>query len=70
MKSIVYKSETGVAVVHPAPECPRTLEEIAQKDVPAGAKYKFIELTELPQSREFRNAWEVDESELTDGVGA
>lgn len=70
MKKIVYKTETGVAVIHPAPACSRTIEEIAQKDVPTGLKYKIIEHTELPTSREFRNAWEVDEAELTDGVGA
>ena len=70
MKKIVYKTETGVAVIHPAPACSRTIEEIAQKDVPTGLKYKIVEDSVIPTDRTFRNAWEVDEAELTDGVGA
>ena len=46
-----------------------TDEEVAQKDVPKGYKYKIIDDTEEPTDRSFRNAWEVDDSDLTDGVG-
>ena len=46
-----------------------TDEEVAQKDVPKGYKYKIIYDTEEPTDRSFRNAWEVDDSDLTDGVG-
>jgi hypothetical protein len=27
-------------------------------------------VSEVPTDREFRNAWTIDEAELTDGVGA
>ena len=51
-------------------ELPAAMEELAQKDVPTGRKYKIVEDSEMPSDRSFRNAWEIDEAELTDGVGA
>ena len=47
-----------------------TLEEIAAKDVPHGKNYKIVDATDLPTDRYFRNAWDMDESEMTDGQGA
>jgi hypothetical protein len=46
------------------------IEAIAQKDVPAGKPYKIIDAADLPTDRTNRNAWTVDEADLTDGVGA
>ncbi len=46
-----------------------TDEEVAQKDVPKGFKYKIIDDSEEPTDRSFRDAWEADDSDLTDGVG-
>ena len=46
------------------------MEQLAQKDVPTGLKYKIVEDSVIPSDRSFRNAWEVADSELTDGVGA
>ena len=46
------------------------MEALAQKDVPTGCKYKIVEDSVIPTDRTFRNAWEVDEAELSDGVGA
>ena len=51
-------------------EKPIAMEELAQKDVPTGVKYKIVEDSFLPSDYTFRNAWEIDESELTDGVGS
>ena len=71
-KRIIYKTEGGgVAVIIPAPECLQnyTIQQIAEKDVPEGLPYKIIDVSEIPSDRTFRDAWEVDESELTDGVG-
>ena len=68
---IIYKTpENTVSVIIPAPEWTGTMEELAQKDVPTGLKYKIVEDSVIPSDRSFRNAWEVDEKELTDGVGA
>ena len=46
-----------------------TVEQIAKKDVPTGKKYKIVDVSEVSSDRTFRNAWEINESELTDGVG-
>ena len=68
---IIYKTpENTVSVIAPSPEWSGTMEELAQKDVPTGLKYKIVEDSVIPTDRSFRDAWEVDEAELTDGVGA
>jgi len=72
-KRIIYQTnEGGVAIIIPTPECleTHTIEEIADKDVPAGKPYKIVELSDIPTDRTFRNAWEVDVLILTDGVGS
>ncbi len=71
MKRIIFKTPEGnVAVLSPSPEWTGTMEELAQKDVPTGLKYKIVDDSVIPTDRSFRGAWEVDEAELTDGVGA
>ena len=65
---IIYPNETGIAVICPTGEL--SLEETALKDVPSGVKYKIINASDLPQERDFRNAWEFDFSNDYDGVGA
>ena len=37
--------------------------------LPTGKGYKIIPRSEVPTDRSFRNAWTVDDKELTDGVG-
>lgn len=72
-KRVIYKNDDGgVSIISPAPNCllEYTIEEIAAKDVPAGKPYKIINLEDIPTDRTFRMAWEVDESTLTDGIGA
>lgn len=57
MTVIIFTIDNGasVAVIHPAPGV-----DIADcvKNVPLGAKYKYMDSTELPQDRVFRGAWE------------
>ena len=63
-KRIIYPNpEGGLYVVVPTPEALKsmTIEEIAAKDVPQGVPYKIIDVSELPQDRTFRNAWEYSE---------
>ena len=69
---IFQNDEGGISILTPAPEClqSHTIEEIAAKDVPAGKPYKIVSVDDIPSDRTFRNAWTVDEAELTDGVGA
>lgn len=73
MKRIIYQSDDGgVCVIVPTPEIlqTRTIEEVALKDVPAGKPFKIVDTESIPTDRTFRNAWTVDESLLTDGVGS
>lgn len=70
---IIYKNDDGgVSIIMPAPECleNHTIEEIALKDVPFGKPFKIIDSSLIPTDRTFRDAWTVDEQDLTDGVGA
>jgi len=68
---IIYKHEGGIAVIVPTGEAlqSHTIEEIAEKDVPAGKPYKIVSVDDIPSDRTFRNAWTVDDAELTDGTG-
>ena len=70
---ILYKQDNGVvAVIRPTKEALALygIEAIAAKDVPAGKPYKIIDASEIPADRSQRNAWTVDEADLTDGMGA
>ena len=70
-KRILYKQDNGiVAIIIPAKNTTRTIEEIAAKDVPTGYKYKIVDVGDVPSDRSFRSAWTVSEDDLTDGVGA
>ena len=69
-KRIIYKKDDSVvSIIVPITESGLTVEQIAKKDVPTGKKYKIVDVSEVSSDRTFRNAWEIDESELTDGVG-
>ena len=68
-KRIIYKNTNGsIEIITPA-NCGLTVEQIARKDVPTGLNYKIVDVSEVPSDRQFRNAWIIDEAELTDGVG-
>jgi len=78
MSKIIYKQDSGVVSIvipnlneiNPATGNAFTIDEIAKKDVPTGKKYKIIDDSDVPTDRSFRDAWTVDESNLTDGVGS
>ena len=57
-KRIIYPTDDGgVAVIVPAPNCGLTIEQIAEKDVPAGKEYQIVDVIDIPGDRTFRNAW-------------
>ena len=61
MQRIIYKKDDGgVAIIIPTAEWleTHTIEELAEKDVPAGAEFKIVDVTDIPEDRTFRNAWE------------
>lgn len=58
-KRITYiNTDGGISVIIPAPDSNLTIEQIAAKDVPPHTDYKIVDVSELPQDREFRSAWE------------
>ena len=78
MAKIIFKQDNGVVAIL-TPNLDEinsdtgknyTIDEIALKDVPTGYKYKIINDSDVSSDRSFRNAWTVDESDLTDGVGS
>lgn len=68
-KRIIYKNTDGsIGIIVPA-NCGLTVEQIARKDVPNGLSYKIVNASDISSDRTFRNAWTIDDAELTDGVG-
>lgn len=69
---IIFKNDDGgVSVIYPTQKALDAygIEAIAKKDVPSGKPYKIIDSIELP-NRDSRNQWDVNEADLTDGVGS
>lgn len=66
MKIIFPNNGGGISVIHPTGEIP--IEAVAFKDVPPGVPYLFVEDSDIPEDRAYREAWEADFS-APDGVG-
>jgi hypothetical protein len=69
---IIYKQDNGVvAIVRPTEEAleQHSIQAIAIKDVPAGKPFKIVDAADIPSDRSDRDAWTVDEADLTDGIG-
>jgi hypothetical protein len=59
---IIYPTDDGgVAVIVPAAECGLSIEAIAAKDVPNGKPFKIVDVSDIPEDRTFRAAWEYAE---------
>ena len=61
---IIYPNDDGgVSILIPTEEylAEHTIEELADKDVPAGKPYKIVDVSDIPTDRTFRNAWEYQE---------
>jgi hypothetical protein len=65
-KRIVYTDpvEGNVCVVTPTGEAP--VETVAAQVVPAGVPYKIVEASEIPADRAFRNAWTLEDDQITE----
>jgi hypothetical protein len=69
---IIFLQDNGIpAVVIPSQEAldAHGIMAIAIKDVPAGKKFKIVDAADIPSDRSNRDAWTVDEADLTDGIG-
>lgn len=71
MKIIYKNKDNSISIITPTKEALSlySIEAIAKKDVPHNLPYKIVEDDVIPTDREFRNAWTIDDTELTDGVG-
>jgi hypothetical protein len=71
MSIILYIQDNGTpAVITPSSSALEQygIEAIALKDVPSGKPFKIVDSSELPDAPQ--EAWVIDETELTDGVGS
>ena len=72
-KVIVYRQDNGVvAVIRPMPEALDKfgIQAIAEKDVPHGKRFAIVDESLVPTDRSQRNAWTVNDKDLTSGVGS
>jgi hypothetical protein len=67
---IIYKNADRVAVVIPTGEAlaKHGIQAIAIKDVPAGKRFKIVNVSDLPLHLP-QEVWDVSDADLTDGVG-
>lgn len=71
MKVIVYTrpEDGGVSVDVPGENLDTPIEEHAQRIVPAGIDFWIVEQSEIPENREYRNAWTFNPGRAADGKG-
>lgn len=70
---IVYMNDNGtLSVVHPIDDALNGMsyKEYAAIVVPTGKPFRVVPDSYLPVDRTYRDAWVMDEKDLTDGVGA
>jgi hypothetical protein len=61
-KRIIYPNDDGgISIIIPAESV-----EAAMKDIPAGKPYKIVDAADIPATRDFRNAWAADFTEVTE----
>ena len=69
---IIYKNyDNSIGVLIPTQEALSfaTIAQIAEKDVPKDLPYKILSVDDIPASREYRDAWEWDNTIVPDGFG-
>jgi len=71
MKNIlIYKQEGNLCITHFVdPLDIEGVHEQAQKMLPFGVLYRVGTIDEIPQDRTFRAAWDIEDSDLNDGIG-
>lgn len=71
MRIIYKKEDNGVAVLVATQDALNfaTIEQIAEKDVPKDLPYKIVPISDIPTTRDYRDAWEWDDTIIPDGYG-
>lgn len=66
---IVYQlTNQPIAILIPC-ECGLSIEQIGQKDVPAGVPFWIVSVALIPTDRTIRNAWELDVANMGEPSG-
>lgn len=71
MNIFYTNSEGAVSIITPTQEALKllTIDQIAQRAVPTGSKYWIASPSVIPADRTYRDAWELDETQLGDPSG-
>jgi hypothetical protein len=69
-QQIIFQNDDGgVAVVTPSPEwlsqAGNTVEKLAEMRVPAGKAFAIVATADIPDDRDFRNAWELSNGAIS-----
>jgi len=57
-KRIIYTNDDGqVCILIPSDNCPLTIEQIRDKDVPSGKTATIVDKSAVPSDRSFRDSW-------------
>lgn len=65
MNKIIFQNlDDSIGIITPTSEALSfaTIEQIAEKDVPHNLPYWIVPTSDIPESRTFRNAWQIDSS--------
>lgn len=65
----IYKNDNGGIAVGTIPTDVEDHVSYAKKFTPAGRPFKIVSAGVFPQDRSQRDAWAVDDVDLTDGIG-
>lgn len=66
---VIFPTGDGkISIIYPTAASGLTVQEIAEKDVPAGLAYRIVNSSEIPADRSERDRWTADFSE-PDGYG-
>lgn len=57
---VIFETDVGVGVLVPVLSCGLSTEEIIEKDIPHGRKYRVVNDSDLPEDDVFRSAWTID----------
>lgn len=68
-KRIVYQLNGSPVVVIIPCECGLSIEQIGEKDVPAGVPFWIVPSSSIPADRTFRNAWDLDVASMGEPSG-
>lgn len=71
MRIIFENQDKTMGIIIPAQECIYLfgIEAIAKKDVPQDLPFWIVEDIHIPESREFRGAWEIDRETIGEPNG-